>query len=157
DLPAARKAYPDAETSAQTGTPYGMRREWLRGPRGLPQTPPPWGTLAAVDVNTGAVRWQVPLGTIPAFYNLPESKEWGSINLGGSLATAGGLVFIAAAMDSCLRAFDAETGKELWKGSLPAGGHAAPMTYRGRDSRQYVVICAGGHRGLRTPLGDYVV
>jgi quinoprotein glucose dehydrogenase len=152
-----RKAYPDAEISPQTGTPYGMRREWLRGARGVPQTPPPWGTLAAIDLTTGAVRWQVPLGAIPALSDVPESGQWGSVNLGGSLATAGGLVFIAAAMDSCLRAFDVETGKELWKGSLPAGGHAAPMTYQAKNGRQYVVICAGGHRGLGTPLGDYVV
>jgi quinoprotein glucose dehydrogenase len=145
-----------AEIGPQTGAPYGMRREWLLAEH-LPMTPPPWGTLAAVDLATGALRWQVPLGTIPALSHVPGSQQWGSINLGGSMVTAGGLVFIAAGQDSCLRAFDAETGKELWKESLPAGGQATPMTYQAKNGRQYVVICAGGHRGLGTPLGDYVV
>ena len=79
-------------------------------------------------------------------------------NMGGPIATAGDLVFVGAAMDSYFRAFDIETGRELWKYRLPAGGQATPMTYRaGRDQRQYVVISAGGHGALGTPRGDYVI
>jgi quinoprotein glucose dehydrogenase len=78
--------------------------------------------------------------------------------MGGPIATAGDLVFVGAAMDSYFRAFDLETGRELWKYRLPAGGQATPMTYRaGRNHRQYVVIAAGGHGGLGTPRGDYVI
>jgi quinoprotein glucose dehydrogenase len=86
----------------------------------------------------------------------PKAGEWGSINLGGSVVTAGNLVFVAAAMDNYLRAFDVETGKEVWKGELPASAQAAPMTYE-LGGKQYVVICAGGHGKLDTQRGDAVV
>jgi quinoprotein glucose dehydrogenase len=154
---AEKKANPNADTTPQTGTPYAMRREILRTRSGVLCNPPPWGTLAAIDLASGRVRWQVPLGTIPRLAQVQGSSEWGSPNLGGSIVTAGGLVFIAAAMDQYLRAFDIETGKELWKGALPAGGQATPMTYQGEDGKQYVVIAAGGHGRLGTTLGDYVI
>lgn len=154
---AEKKAHPNADITPQTGTPYAMRRDILRTRAGVLCNPPPWGTLAAVELASGRVRWQVPLGTIPRLAQVPGYAEWGSPNLGGSVVTAGGLVFIAAAMDEYLRAFDIETGKELWKGALPAGGQATPMTYRGEDGKQYVVIAAGGHGRLGTKLGDYVI
>jgi len=154
---AEKKAHPNADITPQTGTPYAMRRDILRTRAGVLCNPPPWGTLAAVDLASGKMLWQVPLGTIPALAQVPGSSAWGSPNLGGSVVTAGGLIFIAAAMDQYLRAFDVETGEELWKGALPAGGQATPMTYRGRDGKQYVVIAAGGHGRLGTKLGDYVV
>jgi quinoprotein glucose dehydrogenase len=144
------------EFGRQTGTPYAMYREHLRGPSGAPCNPPPWGALTAVDLGTGAVRWEVPLGTISQLGIFPESKNWGSLNLGGSTVTAGGLVFIAAAMDTYLRAFDVDTGKEIWRLELPASAQAAPMTYQ-VNGRQYLVICAGGHGKLGTKMGDYVV
>ncbi|MEK6287825.1 MAG: pyrroloquinoline quinone-dependent dehydrogenase [Acidobacteriota bacterium] len=144
------------EFGRQTGTPYAMYREHLRGPSGVPCNPPPWGALTAVDLGTGAVRWEVPLGTIAQLGFFPESRNWGSINLGGSMVTAGGLVFIAAAMDTYLRAFDVETGKEVWKVPLPASAQATPMTYQ-IGGKQYVVICAGGHGKLGTKMGDHVV
>ena len=144
------------EFGRQSGTPYAMYREHLRGPSGAPCNPPPWGALTAVDLATGAVRWEAPLGTIPQLGMFAKSSEWGSINLGGSVVTAGGLVFIAAAMDTYLRAFDIETGKELWKTELPASAQAAPMTYQ-VGGKQYLVICAGGHGKLGTKMGDYVV
>ena len=103
-------------------------RESLLAPSGVPCNAPPWGTLTAVDLSTGALKWEVPLGTIPKLSMMPKFSEWGSINLGGGIVTAGGLVFIAAAMDTNLRAFDAETGKELWKAELPASAQATPMT-----------------------------
>jgi quinoprotein glucose dehydrogenase len=154
---AEKKANPNADIAAQTGTPYAMRREILRTRKGVLCNPPPWGVLSAVDLSSGKVRWQVPLGTIPRLAPVPGSSAWGSPNLGGSIVTAGGLVFIAATMDQYLRAFDIETGEELWKGALPAGGQATPMTYWGKDGKQYVVIAAGGHGRLGTTLGDYVI
>ncbi len=152
---------PDAEGqfTAQRGTPYGMNREGgFAGPLDVPCTPPPWGKLVAVDLNSGEVVWDVALGTIRDIAPLPLPIGWGTPNLGGPMITGGGLVFIGAAMDDYLRAFDWETGEELWKGRLPAGGQATPMTYRLRaDGKQYVVIAAGGHGGLGTKLGDHVV
>ncbi len=145
------------EYGRQTGTPYAMYREPLRAPSGAPCNAPPWGALTAVDLATGAVRWEVPLGQIPQLAMVPESSKWGSFNLGGSIITAGGLVLIAAAMDNYLRAFDVETGRELWKAELPASAQAMPMTYQGKDGKQYIVICAGGHGKLGTKMGDSVM
>jgi quinoprotein glucose dehydrogenase len=146
-----------AEISPQHGTPHGMSRQLLRSPSGLPCNPPPWGSLVAVYLATGSVRWSVPLGTSAEL--LPNSPVLrGTPNLGGPIVTAGGLVFVAAAMDNYLRAFDIETGEEVWKGRLPAGGQAAPITYRLRpDGKQFVVIAAGGHGKLGTKLGVSLV
>jgi len=145
------------EISSQSGTAFGMWREFLLSPSRLPCTAPPWGALAAIDANTGLVRWEVPLGTIPWAPKEANLGATGSINLGGAIVTAGGLVFIAASFDSAIRAFDVETGKELWLGSLPAAGHATPMTFKGRSGRQYVVIAAGGYPDAGLPGGDYLV
>ena len=150
-------AFPDSEFARQAGTPYGMRRELLASPLGLPCTAPPWGSLAAVDLRRNEIRWQVMLGSTrdmtPWFV---PSRTLGMPNMGGPIVTAGGLVFVGAATDNYLRAFDIDTGRELWKGRLPAGGQATPMTYEVND-RQLVVIAAGGHGGLGTTRGDYVV
>jgi quinoprotein glucose dehydrogenase len=151
--------YPHSEFARQLGTPYAMRREPLLSPWGLPCTDPPWGTLVSVDLHRGRIAWRVPLGSTEGLtpWFLP-ALEFGMPNMGGPIATAGNLVFVSAATDSYLRAFDIETGRELWKYKLPAGGQATPMTYRaGRDQRQYLVISAGGHGPLGTPRGDYVV
>lgn len=146
------------ELAPQRGTPYGLEREALLSPLGLPCSPPPWGTLAAVDLDAGEIRWQVPLGSPRDMTPLPLLIELGVPNLGGPLVTASGVVFIGAAMDSYLRAFDVETGERLWRGRLPAGGQATPMTYRLRpDGKQYVVIAAGGAGHAPTVLGDAVV
>lgn len=142
----------------QLGTPYHMTRGMLVSPKGLPCAPPPWSTLAAIDLDTGEKRWEVPLGTVPglAEAGVPDVERLGSIAVGGSVVTAGGLVFIAAALDDVIRAFDVETGALLWKGDLPAGGQATPMTYM-FEGRQYVVIAAGGNGTAGTTIGDYVV
>lgn len=104
---------------------------------------PPWGLLTAINVNSGEIAWRVPLG-ITEELEAKGIHKTGAPNLGGSIATAGGLVFIAATNDSRFRAFEARTGKELWVTQLDASGHATPATYLGRDGRQYVVIAAGG-------------
>jgi quinoprotein glucose dehydrogenase len=139
----------------QRGAPYGMFRQFIFSPSGLPCVPPPWGTLAAVDMATGKIRWQVPLGELAPGKPVPP----GSINLGGPIATASGLVFISGTWDPFIRAFDVETGKEIWKAQLPAGGHAMPMTYQMRQNgKQYVVIAAGGHAKVdEEPQGDSLV
>jgi quinoprotein glucose dehydrogenase len=151
--------YPNSEFGKQTGTPYAMRREPLLSPWGLPCTAPPWGTLVSVDLRRNRIVWQVPLGSTAGIGPwFAPTREFGTPNLGGAIGTAGDLVFVGAAMDSYFRAFDIETGRELWKYHLPAGGQATPMTYRaGRNQRQFVVIAAGGHGSLKTPRGDYVV
>ena len=122
----------------------------------FPQTPPPWGTLAAVNLESGKLAWEVPLGFMADPRKYPDAEKWGSVNLGGPTTTASGLAFVAASMDGHLRAFDTATGKVLWKAPLPAGGQATPMSYA-VDGRQYVVICAGGHGKLGTKPGDSVV
>jgi quinoprotein glucose dehydrogenase len=150
-------AYSGSSFGAQRGTPFGMRREPLMSPLGLPCTAPPWGTLAAVDLRKNVIRWQVPLGSTrdktPWFV---PSATIGMPNLGGPMITAAGLAFVAAATDNYLRAFDVATGRELWKGRLPAGGQATPMSYA-IQGRQFIVIAAGGHGGLGTTRGDSVI
>lgn len=141
--------------TAQAGTPYALSREILLSPLGLPCSPPPWGMLTAVDMTTGTIKWQVKLGTTRDVAPWPWF-ELGMPNFGGPIATASGLVFIAATTDNYLRAFDADSGRELWKGRLPAGGQATPMTYT-IGGRQYVVVAAGGHGEAGTTKGDYVV
>jgi quinoprotein glucose dehydrogenase len=161
ELDDARKSNTNshAEFASQTGTPYGMKREPLLSPWGLPCTAPPWGSLVSVDLRRNRIVWQVPLGSTegvgPWF---APTRDFGMPNMGGPIATAGDLVFVGAAMDGYFRAFDLETGRELWKYHLPAGGQATPMTYRaGKGQRQFLVIAAGGHGGLGTPRGDYVI
>ena len=135
------------EFTDMRGTPYIMQREiWLSSKRS-PCTAPPFGSLTAISLKTGKTLWEVPLGTAEGLdkIGLPTmAGETGMVNLGGAITTAGGLVFIGATLDAYVRAFDVDTGKELWKYKLPAGGKATPMTYRGADGRQYVVISAGG-------------
>jgi quinoprotein glucose dehydrogenase len=151
--------FPHSEFARQSGTPYAVRREPLLSPFGLPCTAPPWGTLVSVDLRRNRIVWQVPLGSTESIGPwFAPTRNFGTPHMGGPIATAGDLVFVGAAMDSYLRAFDLETGRELWKHRLPAGGQATPMTYRaGHDQRQYVVIAAGGHGGLGTPRGDYLI
>ena len=147
------------EYAPQHSTPYAVIRRLLVGPStGLPCTPPPWGTLAAVSAATGAIAWQVPLGRLPGTEKADAGEQWGSIALGGPIATAGGLVFTAGTLEPAIYAFDSRTGRQLWKGTLPTSARSTPMTYLGRDGRQYVVIAAGGHGvSIGPPLGDYLV
>jgi quinoprotein glucose dehydrogenase len=131
----ASRGMTDFEYTRMRGTPYIMRRRLILGPTGVPCTPPPFGSLVAVNLKTGAIAWNVPLGTM--------GGHPGSPNLGGPIVTAGGIVFIGATLDHAIRAFDTDTGRELWKADLPAGARATPMTYEA-GGRQFVVIAAGG-------------
>jgi glucose dehydrogenase len=143
-------------TPAPPGSPMPYRNEsgYARflDPDGYPCQQPPWGELSAVNTATGDVAWRVPLGNFDEL-EAQQMKNTGTPNVGGSIATAGGLVFIAATNDARLRAFDSRTGRELWAGRLDATGNATPITYLGKDGRQYVVIAAGGPAHLRN-VGD---
>jgi quinoprotein glucose dehydrogenase len=136
----------NGEYTEQNGAPYGLFRNFLQEPSSLPCGPPPWGLLTAVDLAEGKIRWQVPLGSMQDFGGSHTGVPPGSISLGGPITTAGDLVFIAGTVDPFFRAFDIETGKELWKFALPASGAATPMTYAvSPGGKQFVVIAAGGH------------
>lgn len=121
---------------------------------GYPAIKPPWGTLNAVDLNTGEIKWKVPLGEYKELTarGIPQT---GTENYGGPVATAGGLLFIAATADETIRAFDKDTGKVLWQAALPFGGNATPSTYS-VDGRQFVVISAGGGKSGRPAGGSLV-
>jgi quinoprotein glucose dehydrogenase len=147
----------DGELGRQVGTPSAMLRNFLQSPSDLPCNPPPWGTLVAVDLEKGTIRWRVPLGSMQNFGGAHGSIPDGSISLGGPIVTAAGLVFISGTTDPHLRAFDIESGKELWNAELPASGNATPMTYE-MNGKQYVVIAAGGHQRIpEEKQGDAIV
>jgi len=141
-----------ADEETVEGIPYshtGYNRFF--DPDGYPAVKPPWGTLTAIDLNRGEIRWQVPLGEFPELTarGVPIT---GTENYGGPVVTAGGLIFIGASKDEKFRAFDKATGRMLWETSLPAGGYATPATYEA-GGRQYVVIAAGGGK-MGTKSGD---
>jgi quinoprotein glucose dehydrogenase len=140
----AAAAYPE-ELYPMKGAPFGVRRAPILSNFGAPCVPPPWGTLSAVDLKSGEVKWEVTLGTTRDQAPWPLWFENGAPNLGGTLATAGGLVFIGATTDKFFRAFDAENGELLWQRRIPYTANATPMTYRLPDGRQFVVVAAGGH------------
>jgi quinoprotein glucose dehydrogenase len=137
------------------GEPYthtGYNR-WL-DPKGYPAVKPPWGTLSAIDLNTGDYVWRTTLGEIPELTarGIPPT---GTENYGGPIVTAGGVIFIAASKDESIRAFDQKTGRVIWQAKLPAGGYATPATYM-VNGRQYVVIACGGGK-MGTKSGDAYV
>ena len=144
------ESYKDFEFARQDGTPYGMRRTAFKSSIGIPCIKPPWGVLTAVDMEHGTIKWQIPLGDTPYIH-----LNLGMPSIGGPIATASGLLFIAASLDDRFRAFDTDTGKLLWEVKLPAGGQATPMTYS-IGGQQYVVIAAGGYKNDST-RGDYLV
>jgi quinoprotein glucose dehydrogenase len=151
----AARGLTDWEYARMRGTGFVMRRRLFMGPAGVPCTPPPFGSLVAVSLETGRILWDVPLGTLPGKEGAPPPPaDWGSPNLGGPIVTASGLVFIGATLDRAFRAFDVETGRELWRAPLPAGARATPMTYEA-GGRQFVAIAAGGSGPFGT--GDAIV
>jgi len=145
------------EIAPQFGAPFGMERGLVLSPLGIPCNRPPWGTISAVDLDTGALRWQHPFGAAPMALGLHAPAKWGAPNLGGPLVTASGLVFIGATSDGKFRALNAWTGDVLWEYDLPYPGAATPMSFQTRDGRQFVVIAAGGSILLQSPIGDALV
>lgn len=147
--------YPN-EAYPMEGTPYGVRRFALLSNFGAPCNLPPWGTLTAVDLRTGSVRWRSTLGTTRDQAPFPMWLSLGAPNLGGAVVTAGGVVFIGATTDRFFRGFSLETGEEIFRRRIPFTASANPITYRLReDGRQFVVVAAGGH-GWSEP-GDAVI
>jgi quinoprotein glucose dehydrogenase len=137
--------------------PYATKIQPLLSPLGAPCTPPPWAALTAVDLSTGAIKWEVTLGDIEKETPLiPIPLELGSPGVGGPLVTAGGLIFIGFTNDDKFRAFDLATGKKLWTARVPAAAMATPVTYE-VNGEQYVVITAGGHSMFGAAKGDAVV
>lgn len=148
-----RVAVPDARFSWAEEIPYvATGHHEFRGPDGFPVNRRPWGTLNAIDLDAGEILWQVPMGTYPQLEKQGLSPT-GTFNIGGPLVTAGGLVFIGAAMDERFHAYDKTTGELLWEYGMGAGGYATPATYA-VEGRQYVVIAAGGGGKPGTRPGD---
>lgn len=143
----------EEKTEGEPSYAFGGFRRFLDA-EGYPAIKPPWGTLNAVDLNTGELKWKVTLGEYPELTarGIPPT---GTENYGGPLVTAGGLLFIGATADETFRAFAKETGELLWKAALPFGGNASPSTYQ-VDGRQYVVISAGGGKSGRPAGGSLV-
>lgn len=153
----------EGEYSEQLGTPWGVERSMFVSPLGVPCFKPPFGSMTAIDLTTGKTRWQVPMGSIqdaPVHGIVPGVRiPLGMPTMGGPLVTAGGLTFFHGTLDYYVRALDNDTGEELWRGRLPVGGQGAPMSYVGKDGRQYVVVVAGGatRTGTNDNRGDYVI
>lgn len=142
------------ESAIQFGTDYGMVRR-VFSLNGLPATPPPWGVLVAVNLDTQKVLWEKPLGYVRDDL---KDNDWGSPMIGGNCVTASGLIFVAATRDGNFRAIETETGVLRWEYLLPVPAQSTPMTYRATpNGKQYVVICAGGHGKSGTTQGDYVM
>lgn len=148
---------PDQHVAPQKGAPWGVDRPIWLSILGVPCTTPPWGFIAGTDLATGRMLWSRPLGTGvdsgPLGIPMRLRVAMGTPNIGGGVATATGLTFIAAAQDDYLRAFETDTGRLLWSGRLPGGGQSSAMTYMHRG-RQYVAIGATGHKQLKTRAGD---
>ena len=133
------------EFAPQRGTPFAMYRDFLVSPAGTPCNAPPWAALVAFDLKTGKLRWESAVGK--------------TISMGGAISTAGGLVFTGASLEPVFRAYNTDTGEEIWKADLPASAQSTPMTYEWQG-KQYVVICAGGHgkaKDYGSKMGDSVV
>jgi quinoprotein glucose dehydrogenase len=139
------------------GAPYGVFMGPFLGPLQIPCQAPPWGYVAAADLKTGKIAYKHVNGTVQDMTPLPLPFKVGVPGIGGPIITRSGLVFLGAAVDDYLRAYDLKTGRELWRGRLPAGGQATPMTYLDANNRQIVLIVAGGHGSVGTKPGDYVI
>lgn len=140
------------------GAPFAVSLNPFLSPLGLPCQAPPWGYVAAIDLTSGKLVWRHRNGTTRDQAPLPVPFKLGVPSLGGPILTAGGVAFMGSALDYYLRAYDVATGRVLWRGRLPAGGQATPMSYWSPASeRQFVVIAAGGHSTLGTRQGDAIV
>jgi quinoprotein glucose dehydrogenase len=139
------------------GAPYAVKLSAFISPLGIPCQEPPWGYVAGADLTTGQIVWRHKNGTVRDLAPLPLPLTMGVPDLGGPIVTAGGVAFLSGTLDYYVRAYDVTTGRQLWQSRLPAGGQATPMSYEGRDGRQYVVVAAGGHGSLGTKAGDALI
>ncbi len=162
-VPGSTRLIPREECEAsgrrpnQEGTPYCVDTGFVMSPLGVPCSPPPWGTLDAVDLEAGKLLWSRPMGTTRNMAPFPFWWIEGIPGFGGPMMTASGLVFSGISGENAFRAFDLEDGSELWKVDLPTSAVAVPMTYQLESTgRQYVVVAAGGHWGDTSPAGDYI-
>lgn len=155
DLSGANKG--EQGVNSNEGAEYAVELKPFLSPLGIPCQQPPWGYVAGVDLKTGKTAWKHKNGTIEDMTPFKLPIEMGVPGIGGPIITNGGVVFMAATVDDYLRAYDLSNGKELWKGRLPAGGQATPMTYLNSKGEQMVVQVAGGHGSIGTTIGDYVV
>ncbi|WP_426205948.1 glucose/quinate/shikimate family membrane-bound PQQ-dependent dehydrogenase [Pseudomonas sp. TWP3-1] len=146
-----------AGVQPNTGAPYAVIMHPFMSPIGVPCQAPAWGYVAGIDLTTGKVVWKRKNGTTRDSSPIPIGMNLGVPSMGGSIVTAGGVGFLSGTLDQYLRAYDVNNGKELWKARLPAGGQATPMTYTGKDGKQYVLLVVGGHGSLGTKMGDYVI
>lgn len=147
----------DASDPAYERTsPWGMYARFWNNDKFWPCQNPPWGELWAINTNTGDIAWKVPFGVIEEL-DAKGIHNTGTLNFGGSISTAGGLLFIAATNDQRFRAFDAATGKVLWETKLETGSYTVPMTYEGKDGKQYVVLVDTGGSFYDTTAGDSVI
>ena len=150
----------ESETSGvqpNAGAPYAVTMHPFMSPLGVPCQAPAWGYVAGIDLLSNKVVWKHKNGTSRDSSPIPIGLPIGVPSMGGSIVTASGLGFLSGTLDQYLRAYDVNTGKELWKSRLPAGGQATPMTYTGKDGKQYVLVTAGGHGSLGTKMGDYII
>lgn len=148
-------SYRDGKGDPMPGTRYATKTEDFVAPSGVPCTPPPWGKLTAIDMDTGKVKWDRPFGQTRR-YGMTFPASWGSIIIGGPIVTGGGIVIMAASMDKKIRILDINSGEELWQDKLPYAGMAVPMTYMA-NGKQFIVIAAGGNRRAHTEEGDAIV
>jgi glucose dehydrogenase len=156
DVGKVTKSDADAAQPYERNSPWGMYARFWNNDKFWPCQQPPWGQLWAINVNTGDVAWKIPFG-IDEELEAKGVHGTGTLNFGGSIATAGGLVFIAATRDQRFRAFEAATGKELWSVKLETGSYTVPMTFQGKDGKQYVVLVDTGGSFYDTTAGDSVI
>jgi quinoprotein glucose dehydrogenase len=139
------------------GTPYGVKQGPLMSPSFSPCTAPPWEFLVAVDMAQGEIKWKVPFGILDKLMPVPIPLKYGTPAAGGPIITAGGLIFIGATADARVRAYDVETGEQVWERKIPTAAQATPMTYE-VDGRQYIVFAAGGHSWFYSQgIDDYLL
>ena len=139
------------------GAPYAAEMGPFYSPLSLPCQQPPWGYVAAVDLTTGETVYKHVNGTVRDLSPIPLPFEMGVPGIGGPIITAGGVAFLSGTLDYYVRGYDLQTGEEIWRARLPAGGQATPSTYMGADGRQYLAVVAGGHGSTGTKAGDSII
>jgi quinoprotein glucose dehydrogenase len=139
------------------GAPFAVRMHAFLSPLGIPCQGPPWGYVAGADLASGKIMWKHRNGTVRDLSPIPLPFKMGVPGLGGPVMTGGGVAFLSGSLDNYVRAYDVTSGRQLWESRLPAGGQATPMTYTGKDGRQFVLVVAGGHGSTGTRPGDFVI